>query len=33
MNYYLKVAEKLKEHVVNCQGGQKCIEQLLEGDK
>ena len=28
----VQLAEKLKEHLVNCPGGKKCIEQLLEAD-
>jgi hypothetical protein len=25
----VELAEKLKAHVINCPGGKKCIEQLL----
>ena len=28
----VQLAEKLKEHLVNCPGGKKCIEKLLEAD-
>ena len=29
----VELAEKLKAHVESCPGGQKCIEELLAGDK
>jgi len=29
----VELAEKLKTHVLNCPGGQRCIEQLLENNQ